>query len=77
MMALLAQDRRHVYLNSLPSPSEAPFLEVYRNSLGHQQVTDCYLVGLARRHHAVLLSFDTRLGAFSHQPGEIELLSPD
>ena len=74
MMALLAQDRRHVYLDSLPPPGGSPFLDVYRNALGHQQVTDCYLVGLARRHRAILLSFDTRLGAFSHPAGVVELL---
>jgi predicted nucleic acid-binding protein len=39
---------------------------------GHQQVTDAYLVGLARHHEASLLTFDQRTEA--HGPEAVEVL---
>ena len=40
--------------------------------LGHQQVTDAYLIGLARHHQASLLTFDQR--AEAHGLDGIEVL---
>jgi uncharacterized protein len=43
----------------------------------HQQVTDCYLVALARKHGLALATFDAPLAkAFAQEPGRIEWLQP-
>jgi uncharacterized protein len=42
--------------------------------LGHQQVNDAYLVGLAAGHQARLVTFDTRLSALVERPDQVELL---
>jgi toxin-antitoxin system PIN domain toxin len=70
LLEALTADRAHVFLASLPSP--ATFARVFDRVLGHQQVTDAYLVGLARHHKASLLTFDQR--AEAHGPDAIEVL---
>jgi uncharacterized protein len=61
LLAAILQDSRHVYIGSLPSPAEDDFLAALQTMLGHHQVTDGYLLGVARRHKATFLTFDARL----------------
>jgi predicted nucleic acid-binding protein len=35
--------------------------QFWQHLLGHRQITDCYLLGLAVRHQCRFVSFDTRL----------------
>jgi predicted nucleic acid-binding protein len=70
LLGALTADRAHVFFSSLPSP--ARFARVFDRVLGHRQVTDAYLVGLARHHKASLLTFDTR--AEAHGADAIEVL---
>ena len=70
----LVSDGRHEYLASLPSPVEARSLPAFDKLLGHNQVTDAYLLNLARRHKAVLLTFDVRLKEMARSIGEVEIL---
>ncbi len=61
LLKRLTADRRHTYFEALP-----PLRRVessFRGLLGHQQVTDAYLMALAASHGAVLLTFDHRLPA--------------
>jgi len=70
LLGALTADRAHVFLASLPSP--VAFAPAFDRILGHQQVTDAYLVGLARHHEALLLTFDQR--AEAHGLEAIEVL---
>ena len=76
LLALLVQDPRHRYLESLPSPASEPFIEGFQRILGSKQVTDAYLVSLAKHHHATLLTFDTRLAALAQSLEHVEVLTP-
>ena len=42
--------------------------------MGHRQVTDAYLIEIAKQNGAVLLTFDTKLRALGSEV--VELLSP-
>lgn len=61
LLGLMVQDARHVFLEALPSPIHKRFGAVLEGLLGHQQVTDAYLLALARRHHACFVTFDARM----------------
>lgn len=55
----LTRDQRHVYLETLPAlPHAASF---FRHILGHQQVTDAYLLAVADANGATLLTLDGRI----------------
>jgi len=75
LLAAMAEDSRHVYLESLPSPACQPFLRSFEDILGSKQVTDAYLLALALKNRAVLLTFDTRIATFSGSTGAIEVLT--
>ena len=69
--ALLVQmvaDRWHTYLQLSPSPVAA--VSVFDEVLGYRQVTDAYLIAVARGHGARLLTFDARLREYE----EVEVL---
>lgn len=68
LLAAMTADPRHAYLDRLAAPAASDFERL----LGHHQVTDAYLLALARRHKAVFLTFDTRLRALAHgSPAEV------
>jgi predicted nucleic acid-binding protein len=58
---VMVQDARHVYLEALLSPITQEFGVALEGLLGHQQVTDAYLLALARRHKAAFVTFDARV----------------
>jgi predicted nucleic acid-binding protein len=72
----MVQDSRHVYLESLPSPIADDFGEVLRGILGHGQVTDSYLLSLARRHKATFVTFDARMRHLKAPGAALEILGP-
>lgn len=61
ILASLIRDPNHVYLKALPSPAEPRISACFARILGYQQVTDAYLLELAARNGATLLTFDSRL----------------
>jgi toxin-antitoxin system PIN domain toxin len=61
LLARLVADSLHVYLDSLPAPASENWRDAFEKLLGHQQVTDAYLVRLAAANNAVLVTFDRRL----------------
>ena len=63
VLARMAADPLHVYLDFLPQPVSAEFRDSFDILLGHQQVTDAYLLRLARVNRAVFITFDRRLEA--------------
>ncbi len=59
LLTALTQDRQHEYLETLPA---LPLIaNVFRGLLGHQQVTDAYLLGVAETNGATLLTLDRRI----------------
>ncbi|HXN45375.1 MAG TPA: TA system VapC family ribonuclease toxin [Bryobacteraceae bacterium] len=69
LLATMTRDPRHAYLDRLASPAGLDFGKV----LGHNQLTDAYLLALARRHEAAFLTFDTRLRGLA-QGAQLEIL---
>jgi toxin-antitoxin system PIN domain toxin len=59
LLTELISDKQHTYLEALPAlPLTA---SVFRHLLGHQQVTDAYLLAVAAANGATLLTLDRRL----------------
>lgn len=57
-------------------PADLPYAEVaWKGVLGHRQVTDAYLVALARHHGGRVATFDRGLAAL--HPDRVELVSAD
>lgn len=75
LLALMVRDPLHVYLKSLRSPSDDPCIRAFERVLGSRQVTDAYLLSLARQHRAKLMTFDARLRAATRNDEELEVLA--
>lgn len=74
LLTELTQDDRHVYLEPLPAlPRVASH---FRRLLGHQQVTDAYLVALAETTGTILLTLDRRVVPPTSAPGLVEVINP-
>jgi hypothetical protein len=71
LLAMMTSDSLHVYLDSLPPPSE----RWMQRAFGAKQVTDAYLLALAEWNEATLLTFDTRLRALAGSEARTEVLS--
>lgn len=69
-LAGLVADPRHRYWEPLPPPRAQDLRWVH----GAAQVTDSYLLALARRYGGRLLTFDARLEHLAAHPGEVEIL---
>lgn len=70
----LITDEHHTYLEKLP-----PLISVegiFRLLLGHQQVTDAYLVAVAEANDATLLTLDQRLVGTVSARDRVEALAP-
>jgi toxin-antitoxin system PIN domain toxin len=72
MLASMTRDPLHVYFGSLPSPVRSP--EAFQRILGSKQVTDVYLLSLARRHDATFLTFDSKLNGLADPETRVEVL---
>lgn len=73
ILASLIEDPNHVFLRSLPPPAERRISPCFARILGYQQVTDAYLLELAVRNRATLLTFDARLRSLAYGE-EVEVL---
>jgi len=70
------EDARHVFLEALPSPIGQDFGAVLRGLLGHQQVSDAYLLALAGRYEATVLTFDAGMKHLTAPGSTLEFLGP-
>jgi hypothetical protein len=75
LLAAMVRDPLHVYLKSLSAPSDQESIQVFEGILGSKQVTDAYLLRLARQYRAKLTTFDTKLQALARNEEEIEILT--
>ena len=74
-LAALTQDGQHRYLELLPSlPSVR---DRFHRLMGHNQVTDAYLLALAATNGAVLLTLDRRIVPPGSVREHIEVLVSD
>ena len=74
LLRIMVQDARHVYLEALPSPVAQDFDAALAGLLGHRQVTDAYLLALARRHEAIFVTFDARMKHLAAPGATLEVL---
>ena len=74
LLSELVADARHRYLTPLLPLTEAA--RHFRHLLGHQQVTDAYLLAVAAAHDAVLLTLDRRLAPPTGSAGAVEVVTP-
>ena len=59
LLQRLTSDEHHLYLDVLPTLSSVE--STFTPLLGHQQVTDAYLVAVAAANNATLITLDQRL----------------
>ncbi|HTP32653.1 MAG TPA: TA system VapC family ribonuclease toxin [Candidatus Acidoferrales bacterium] len=71
LLEAMVADSLHVYLNRLPPAAGDPS---FSRLLGHNQVTDSYLLLLARRHNAVFVTFDGRLRTLAADGQQVQVL---
>jgi toxin-antitoxin system PIN domain toxin len=74
LLSRLTADAHHRYLELLPSL--ASLESTFRRLLGHQQVTDAYLVAVAEANDATLLTLNRRLVATVIARDRVEALAP-
>lgn len=48
--------------------------DIFLRALGHQQVNDAWLVEVARQNAGRIVTFDTRMGTHSVEPGRVEVI---
>jgi uncharacterized protein len=70
----LTRDPQHVFLKTLPAVPDMASL--FRPLLGHQQVTDAYLLGVAAASGARLLTLDRRLVPPGTTRAHVEVIRP-
>jgi predicted nucleic acid-binding protein len=71
----MVADPLHVYLESLPSPVAKGGRGAFARILGTRQVTDAYLLALARCNRAIFVTFDTRLEGLADPETRIRVLT--
>jgi toxin-antitoxin system PIN domain toxin len=74
LLGRLIADEQHLYFDELPRLGSVE--STFRRLLGHQQVTDAYLVAVAEANDATLLTLDRRLAATFVARGRVEVLTP-
>lgn len=74
LLSRLIADEHHTYLETLPSLVSVE--SSFRPLLGHQQVTDAYLVAIAEANDATLLTLDQRLVATVIARHRVEAIAP-
>ena len=72
LLEAMVSDPLHVYFDRLPSVTGSTMC---RGLLGHNQVTDAYLLHLAHAHQAVFMTFDRRLLSLAAAGQRVEVLS--
>jgi uncharacterized protein len=75
MLQQLKEDEHHLYCDVLPSLASVQ--NAFKPLLGHQQVTDAYLIAVAAANNATLLTLDQRLVATVVGGDRVEALIPE
>ena len=70
----IVSDKDHLFLELLPAPVASETLHFFERITGAKQVSDAYLLTLARQHKAVFLTFDTKLRELAGVGIKVEVL---
>ena len=73
LLAELIDHAHHRFLTDLEAPV---FFPEIASLLGHQQLTDAYLLGMARLNKCRIVTFDRRLASLASNKNLIEVLLP-
>lgn len=74
LLARLVDDAFHIYIDSLPAPACEDWRDTFLAVLGHNRVTDAYLLKLAAANDAVLVTFDRRLESLANRKAKVIVL---
>jgi len=78
VLTVMVSDPRHVFWEAMPALTTGDgedAEDAFRWVLGHRQINDAYLLALAHRHQARLLTFDQRLAALSRHADAVEVIN--
>jgi len=75
LLRQLTADEHHQYIDFLPTLADVE--GTFKPLLGHQQVTDAYLVAVAEANNATLLTLDQRLVSTVVGGDHVEALLPE
>ncbi|HSN54791.1 MAG TPA: TA system VapC family ribonuclease toxin [Candidatus Sulfomarinibacteraceae bacterium] len=76
VLAEMTRHSRHRFIAELVALDTTEFTAAAGRLLGHQQVTDAYLVALAQRHGVRLVTFDRRVEAIAGDRRGVTTLAP-
>ncbi len=76
MLVNMTRHKGHRFIGELPSLDSPDFAETVDRMLGHQQITDGYLVALARHHEIQLVTFDRRIESLVRDHQTVLRLTP-
>jgi hypothetical protein len=76
LLLRMTQHGGHRFISELPTLEIPAFARALERMLGHQQITDGYLVALAEHHEIRLVTFDRRIEAISKDRRAILRLTP-
>ncbi len=71
LLGAWTRHQAHVFLDSPPAEDES----IYGGVLGHKQVNDAWLVEVARRNNACLITLDRRAAAHAKVDGLVEVIN--
>jgi toxin-antitoxin system PIN domain toxin len=74
LLGRITRDPHHRFLPDLVPVEESAVLAAFQRVLGPQQVTDAFLLALAARNGARLLTLDTRLTNLAAGVADLEVL---
>ena len=77
LLHVMLEHPDHRFVEASISGSDKIFTTVVGKLQGHKQITDAYLLALARVHQLRFLSFDRKIRAFCPFPENLEILIPD
>lgn len=70
----LTADPDHKYLEALPAPCAPEFREILYRVEGHRQVSDAYLLCIAKHHQVSLATLDQSIKSLSPWPEMVEVI---
>jgi uncharacterized protein len=76
LLAGITRDSYHQFASELVPVEASGTMAAFDRTLGPQQVTDAYLLALAARQGASLLTLDGRMTALAENVADLEVLRP-
>lgn len=74
LLEAMCHHSHHRFVTEMPSLGDPSFSQLVSRMLGHRQVTDGYLLAVARHHGLQLVTFDRRLEALAVRQESVALI---